>query len=247
MNDFENLKYDDKFYSVKNEKIIDKVTITGIDNKVKFSLLKEFSQKYPWVEWGILISESRAGTSRYPSFHRINDILDLNLNFSIHICGKLMRDICNGCWRISTLINFLKVSRIQINLGSYIDKFDRNKFINGIKCMDIPWQIIIQTKNVNCDLVLSLSEICNVLPLFDISGGKGIKPVKWPVEFKLNGCGFAGGLTPENVGKELEKISLNIPDFVWIDVESGIRSGDKMDFNKIEKFLEKVKPWIKEE
>jgi hypothetical protein len=42
------------------------ITITGADDQVDPRELAMLSAEFPFVEWGILMSESRAGTSRYP-------------------------------------------------------------------------------------------------------------------------------------------------------------------------------------
>ena len=42
-------------------------TITGADDLVDPDDLVVLSREYPFVEWAILISASRAGTPRYPS------------------------------------------------------------------------------------------------------------------------------------------------------------------------------------
>jgi len=236
-----------------NKKIIDKVTITGIDDFTLLSDLKyyidKYSQKFPpqysWLEWGILISESRAGTPRFPSYYRINDFLKLNLKFSAHICGRLMRDICVGNWRVLNYFDFSKFNRIQLNLSREIDRIDKDKFINGLKTIKFSGRIIMQSRDINHPLIIESVKVCDILPLFDVSGGRGIKPSEWPVNFNLNGCGFAGGLNPENIEKEIEKISLHAPGFVWIDVETGVRSENKLDFEKVDKFLKIVEPWVK--
>lgn len=227
------------------KKIIDIVTITGIDDNVDFSILKEYSYKYPWVEWGILVSKSKNGMLRYPSFLWINKLLELGLNLSAHICGKFLRDICNGDWNIFDILDISKCNRIQLNLSNMIDDIDRFKFIDGLKNIKFSKQIILQSRDINHPLIIASSRKRDILPLYDISGGKGIKPIEWPVYFSLNGCGFSGGLTSENIKEELDKISFHFPGFVWIDIESGVRTYDKFDFKKVDKFLENVLPWVK--
>jgi hypothetical protein len=45
---------------------IDKVTITGADNNTPISDLFVLQKQFPFVEWAILLSQSKAGTDRYP-------------------------------------------------------------------------------------------------------------------------------------------------------------------------------------
>jgi hypothetical protein len=50
---------------------IDRVTITGADNNNTHEELLELQKKYPFVEWGILYSQKKAGENRYPTLDHI--------------------------------------------------------------------------------------------------------------------------------------------------------------------------------
>ena len=82
--------------------MINKVTITGADTKIDPKVILELSKKYPFVEWGILISRSRIGTNRYPTLEWIKKLCFLkqlsgeNVNMSLHVCGKMCQEILSG-------------------------------------------------------------------------------------------------------------------------------------------------------
>lgn len=49
--------------------ILQGVTITGADDHTYIEELMNLSAKFPFVEWGILMSPKRVGTNRFPSGH----------------------------------------------------------------------------------------------------------------------------------------------------------------------------------
>jgi phosphoribosylanthranilate isomerase len=100
--------------------------------------------------------------------------------------------------------------------------------------------------DVNNDILDVAKEAgVNAAPLFDLSGGAGVLPENWPV---ANGyCGYAGGLSPENVQGQLELIEQVAGDGpIWIDVETHVRSEDDkiFDLDKVRAFIENVLPWV---
>jgi hypothetical protein len=53
------------------------VTLTGADDDVDPQQLAEISQEYPFVEWGILFSQSKSGVERYSSIDWVVELLSL--------------------------------------------------------------------------------------------------------------------------------------------------------------------------
>ncbi len=84
-------------------------------------------------------------------------------------------------------------------------------------------------------------------PLFDLSGGIGLLPKEWPEQQPNQYCGYAGGLSPDNLQKEMERISEVATGLIWIDAETLLRSENDTVFNlgKVRRFLEAAKPWVK--
>lgn len=56
--------------------ILDRVTITGADDSISPSGLLPLTKKYPFVEWGILVSVTKIGVPRYPTWAWIEEIQD---------------------------------------------------------------------------------------------------------------------------------------------------------------------------
>jgi hypothetical protein len=75
-----------------------------------------------------------------------------------------------------------------------------------------------------------------VSALFDKSGGAGILPTEWPE--LLNGikCGYAGGLSPENLEEQIKLIEHKAwSSEIWIDMETHVRSDEDavLDLEKV--------------
>lgn len=67
----------------------------------------------------------------------------------------------------------------------------------------------------------------NILALFDASGGRGLERQEWPAHLGDWDCGYAGGLGPDNLRRELPRIAAAAgPSPYWIDMESKLREGD---------------------
>jgi phosphoribosylanthranilate isomerase len=77
--------------------------------------------------------------------------------------------------------------------------------------------------------------------LFDASRGKGVLPKEWPSPWRATGrqClyGYAGGLGPNNLASALPAIKAaaqrNGKTPYWIDMESGVRTDNAFDFDKV--------------
>lgn len=104
--------------------MLDRVTFTGIDNLTDVNKLISLSKKYPFVEFGCLISKTNTNwdiINRYPSLIILNNLKNSNVNLSLHICGIYARNIAqNG--NIDELESLLKpylllFDRIQLNIS----------------------------------------------------------------------------------------------------------------------------------
>lgn len=245
---------------------LDRVTITGADDSTEIGGLYQLTNEFPFVEWGILLSKSSAGRSRFPSYDWFEELRHYRFKeawtsgrLSGHICGRWVRDICKGDWSsfIVESPNFVP-NRWQLNFHAITHKIDRPKFIEQLKehvgsvfssrsrqCD----QIIFQLDDVNNDIFdLARENNIDAVPLFDISGGAGVLPSEWPKPRDCY-CGYAGGLGPENLEAQLKKIESVVGDaHIWIDMETRVRSADDQvfDLNKVHKCLSIAKRFIKE-
>jgi hypothetical protein len=231
---------------------VDRVTLTGADDSVHPEELFTLSMEFPFVEWGLLISRAQEGSARFPSQEWFSNLQACALaspeaKFSCHVCGRWTGRLLNLAEKMSIRewpcpISFF--GRIQLNFHAekgYEVHPDLSKAIPGGK------QVILQMDGVNDSLLHSvLNQGIDAVPLFDKSGGAGIVPPEWPEPMAPPSlyCGYAGGLGPENVEAELDRIALATRDDrrIWIDMERKLRSEDdqQFDMGKCRRVLEAV-------
>lgn len=234
------------------------VTITGADEGVDQYELIHLSRFYPFVEWGILFSAKRRGHEpRYPSFAWIRDLENLTgslgsagglrARLSMHLCGSEARTAAamaesfepGECWE-----------RIQVN--GYQPNAATEKW-RRIKSHRIAlWRVgrwILQARSIETlEAVFNDALTADADVLFDPSGGAGAKPLEWPkmpvkiLPYTARRCGFAGGITPENVRDVIGAVAAKNEtlESIWIDMESGVRTDDKFDLDKVESVLDSV-------
>jgi hypothetical protein len=227
--------------------MITKVTITGADDSIEPIELAKLSQEFPFVEWGILVSKNNYGTPRFPSLTWLqklrglkHDVKDLKL--SCHLCGSFVRDLVKGNDMIIQIMGpmWYIFERVQINFHA-IPHEHSNQMI-GIFSKFANQQFIFQYDGVNDHIVKkAFNEGCNMSALFDKSGGAGILPAQWPQLLEGIPCGYAGGLSPDNVEEQIKIIEGIVGETeIWIDVETHVRSNmdSLFDLTKVRKFLE---------
>lgn len=241
---------------------LDRVTITGADESI-ISLhgLAELNEEFPFVEWGILTSDSRMGSPRYPSRRWIDGLREMLLDdaaLSLHVCGKWAREILEGNNLLPPGIAD-GFQRIQLNVREDSPcnppVFYRAVYAMGEK------QFIFQTRGRGNTLIGHLYDQADLadsqvdaVSLFDTSGGKGIAPSEWPEPFYMEDdetyCyhGYAGGLGPHNLEQQLpliEKASAQTR--IWVDMETHVRSENDsvFDLDKVRHCLEVCAPFVK--
>ena len=225
-------------------------TFTGVDEFTSLEKLKELSHKYSFVEWGVLISTSenkRFNGYRYPSREWLEEnIIKLaeisyftGAGLALHICGgetKKLLEQQNDSLAIK-LIEKLSVSnRVQIN---FCYKNNQVKQLEDLCLRFNKIQFITQHNNCNKDLFEKISAPNHQI-LFDESGGKGLISKKWNDRLPNKICGYAGGLGEDNIEYQVEKIKSLSNKAFWIDMESKIRTNDKLDLEVCENILKKL-------
>lgn len=226
------------------------VTITGADDSIDPQDLVQLSKKYPFVEWGILLSMNSQGSPRFPSRDWMQRLLDRSdeLRLSGHLCGKWVRDLVAGepSYQQANPHLWPMFKRIQLNFHGNTEGFCP-RFLDAIHLAHDK-QFIFQLPNFENELFTKCREAnLNVVPLFDLSHGQGVTPETWPEPLAGVCCGFAGGLGPDNIEHELEKIqSSAINAEVWIDMETKVRSDDnaRFDLYKVERCLDIAEDYV---
>lgn len=222
------------------------VTITGADDNTNPREMRALSEEFPFLEWGLLCSAKRAGTSRYPSSTWIDQHTfrwPERARFSAHLCGQYARETIAGH----------AFMEMELTLAS---KLCRRVQINGYEA-GLPGQLPRLAQKLGLEFILQCRHEADLLQcardaetvrgssvLFDPSGGRGIEPFCWPATPAGCRLGFAGGIGPDNVLDVIR--ALGPRDLYWIDMETGVRTNDRLDLGKVRSVLEQVKLWAKE-
>lgn len=242
---------------------LDRVTITGADNSIPPHDLEQLSMRYPFVEWGILVSRSQEGGRRFPTSQWITILQDIvqyrtPMNLSLHVCGSWVRSLLLG--RFEMPITFYRaMQRVQLNFHAQREECNPIGFGNVLMSLGADRQFIFQidgaTGNEHFDAIYSENPNCTVdaVPLFDISGGAGILPDAWPkpewmeTDSAFIYHGYAGGLGPDNLAQQIPLIAEAAGNCrIWIDMERRVRSEDdqQFDLRKVERCLQIAEPFV---
>lgn len=227
---------------MKDNKLVT-VTFTGIDDHTNLRKLVDIQQKYPFVEFGVLLSEhSDENGNRFPSLKTIAKLQGLCLNLSLHLCGRLAREAVKGDFSGVEALLGDRVGlfrRVQLNISGYKNLPEKIDFQNPV------WieELIIQQKATNdCALFLKSTDQArdDITVLFDASGGQGKEYDFNYVPFHKTG--YAGGLNYKNVYRKLSELlkSASGRNPFWIDMESGVRTNDWFDIGLIEATLSEI-------
>ena len=208
------------------------VTLTGADNNTDIRDMIDLSLKYPFVEWGILFSQSKSGVPRYPTDEWVEELAEAAIqavcehgacvNMSAHLCGKWVDDAFRT-GRITFLNRELmdeSFDRVQLNC--YKEKL-KKAFESDLlwEAIDLAHRPVILGGNYTPEIKQMVDGTFllhrEIYPLFDASGGHGNLPQKWPEPFLCEAqdddrapvifCGYAGGLGPENITEEIDLIA----------------------------------------
>jgi len=231
------------------------ITFTGLDANTSVSDLVEIQKKYPIAEFGVLMSKNwETNGNRYPNPELVQRFMDQGLNLSAHLCGHLAREAYKG--RFEPVISVYQAfehpdfKRVQLNVAPYDEIYMEAQSVTS----KIDKEIIIQQRSPDMlySQAFNMFELKNmnlkVSMLIDPSGGRGkdsdINLMQ--TDFKT---GYAGGINEDNVEEKLltllTKENLVDIDF-WIDMESGVRTNDWFDINKVVNVLEKCGKVIKD-
>lgn len=235
------------------------VTITGADNSIKPEQLINLSKDYPFVEWAILFSRSQQGGRRFPSLTWVNDLVNLKIDvmpqmaLSMHLCGAYVREFLVG--NIDFISSELSgawphFNRVQINTHGEQHKIDAVKLIEAMNIWPEK-EFIFQYDNVKVHslaLELAVANKANCSALFDLSHGAGLLPEAWPEPLYGVKCGYAGGISPDNIQEQIKAVEEQADELeTWIDMETHVRSDqDRLfDINKVDSCLRQASPFVK--
>jgi hypothetical protein len=223
--------------------MLERVTITGADDGTQIEDMMALSTEFPFVEWGILVSRSQEGSSRFPSREWIKDLTAtsraVSMNISTHVCGRWVREMFTGSLNWDDVPEIVSVSqRVQIN--THAEPHVSTMGLVASLLLQPGKQFVFQWDGINNHLTYAAQAYgLDVAALFDTSGGAGILPTAWPEPAKEFPCGYAGGLGPLNVVEQVRKISDLCSKPFWIDMERRVRTDDdsRLEMASVRKVL----------
>ena len=188
-----------------------------------------------------------------------------NVNLAIHINYEWVNDICAAGKVPEIIVNWLKIERtfnkplikrVQLNMpkatADNINTESLAQTIHDFKNQEFIFQYNDKTK----DAIERLHRTgAKFSLLFDASGGNGKAPTSWqaPV-YETHPMGYSGGMSPQNVVRNLREIEKLVPEnkFIWIDAEGRLKSNDLFyekpvfDVNLARAYIERANLWQKQ-
>lgn len=137
------------------------------------------------------------------------------------------------------------IQRIQLNIGDYPNKIDIKRLTTLIKqhsCQEfiLPWNERMANKIETLKLISA-----NFSLLFDESAETETwrKPI-----YKDISCGYSGGLGPDNIAKNLDKISTVLPEDskIWVDAKGKLCDTEttfSFSLESAEKYVKNATAW----
>lgn len=239
------------------------ITCSDPREDISVESLLNFIKKYPISEIGI---QAHPGPMSFEHkrnrwFNQIikkaqmmpvqpNIALHVNYHWCDYMCEGLVPHELDWWLRVpNTYTGLPVVQRIQLNIGDYSSKFDVKKLGTLMKRHSKQEFIFPWNERVANEIETLKQTGAKFSLLFDNSYGAGIEPTNWrePV-YKDVPNGYAGGLGPDNVAKNLDKINAILPQNyeTWIDAEGKLRDRQttgSFTLELAEKYLQNALAW----
>lgn len=236
------------------------VTLTGAGEATTFTAMKTLSERFDFVEWGVLYNPERAGQdNRCPSLEWLERFAKkantARMNIALHLCGKTIAALLDGIQnrtrserpddvkRILELAS--KFGRVQINTRAKLKHLEGyKKLVCELHRSENCTRVIFQWNEHNAPVCKDLRGEPGFEVLADASGGRGVSPEAWPQlsEWDAQRPGYAGGMGPDNIVEQIAALqSLTNGSPFWVDMEGKIRDDqDRFDLARCESVLSQV-------
>ena len=226
--------------------MLDLLTFTGVDEFTALDKLAALAERYPKVEFAVLVAGwagSRRSHTRYPSLERIFTFRDWGrdrrMNTAVHLCGRWARGAleqgASAVPRATAAALCAGFGRVQLNLpdGFLVNDADKraalDRFAEEVGCANV----IVQRRRAHERAPATHPK---VEYLFDLSAGTGRESFdEWPApRAHEHKCGYAGGIGPASIERALEFVDRHHARPVWLDMESNVRTNDRLDVDAVE-------------
>lgn len=255
------LSYFKKGTQMKSLEIL-KISCCGANEFNDINEILAFLKLNPRAEIGFGVSSqnSSQGEVRYNYISHLFQMLSENSiknQVALHINREWSKTVAIDGKLPESILNLIKLApgniRLQVNyVGSGYGTLAKNpkKFYKLIESSGEKIRYILPFNSVNENFIMALSKGTNKFDvLYDNSFGTGKSAENYKFLFKNQLQGYAGGLSPDNIKKELNKINAVQKERseIWIDAESGLRKDNlnTLDLKKAQSFLNNIYAWEK--
>lgn len=204
----------------------------GADDSVEPTLLAAISAQHPWVEWGVLFREEKAGTPRYASKQWLESLgaanPDRTMKLAAHLCSWRVDELLRGDTTfVAWLHDEIGFKRVQVNatsangcdVGMFASDEGADTCVARLReaAASVPHiEFIMQRNSQTRPLWERMVEAppANVAMLFDDSMGLGVSTTSWPAPPPSTSSlrfGYAGGLSPSNLKEQMHLIESTAP------------------------------------
>lgn len=240
------------------------ITCSGPNEHTNKDELLTLLEEFPLAEIAVQVSEKKClkDMPRYQWIHNLQQMLmceRLIINAAIHVNLQWCNDFAQGkiapdLMKILSLRDYngdLFFKRVQLNFTIGITETPQPEMLYNVFRSLPQRRFIVPYNRETAEIVHDLYRMGAVFDcLYDESFGKGIVPAtREPAVFPDIVQGYAGGITPDNVEAELEKIVdayARVPNVseVFIDAHKGLENAEKhFDIAKCRHYLQKATSW----
>ena len=239
------------------------ITCSDPREDIPVESILNFSEKYPMSEIGVQahvgpMSEKKPRNIWFSELVKAAKDLRCAPNIALHVnylwcdymcLGKIPSELSGWVSARNKNTREPVIKRIQLNIGDWTFSFNARNLAKMIKRHSaqefiLPWNP--KTANQIQELKQTGAKFSL---LFDGSYGAGKEPEKWqgPV-YKDIPNGYAGGLGPDNVAGNLDKINQILPENyeTWIDAEGKLRdykTTGSFTLELAEKYMQNAIAW----
>lgn len=226
------------------------ISLTGWDNTIEPAETVGFMAQRPGAIMGIHFSEERRGGKRHPNRSWVQEFVRLarrqpvdvvrHMRVDAHMGNRWSLDIAQGKMDVlEQEVDPTVFRRIQLN---HLGRAQPEQLLEGAEKRK-DFTFVVSRSRASAAFCAGMDALlqtykgpAKIAYLYDDSWGKGVVPEEWPKVLPHAACGYAGGLGPENLSEQIEKLLALNPDAnFWVDMESKLRN--EHDIFQIEKAI----------
>jgi hypothetical protein len=241
---------------------IKKIVVSGANEYTEIGEMFALARTFPFVEFGIQVSGFKAamGTSRWRWLQRLITSQQkgkYHLNLALHLNQDWVESFCEGrpCVEVESLLA-QKYSgrepvfqRVQLNFKVGREKTPDLDALERLIHKYLWHRFILSDNESNAAVIKKLhGRHLRFDCLYDSSHGEGISAKEWKApRYKRVFQGYAGGLSPENIRQELDRIAAVVPEEreIFIDAEGRLKDpgSGHLDLRRCWQFALAVTKW----